>query len=187
MRIGQTAGARPVEVPMDTMQDWRQERERLGQRVEHLRRQGLCYQCYNLETGGALFGNEHIVYEDAVVIVALEPYPRARGHTIVVYKPHREDISELSEEEAGQVFALCVRLVKAIKAGLGAEKVYLNTMCDGGINHLHLQLLPRYAGEKMGSTVFVAPRGPLVEGPALAAQIRSALDLMLHLPAERAG
>ncbi len=57
--------------------------------------------------------------------MVLEPYPRARGHTIVVYKPHREDISELSEEEAGRVFEVCVRMVKAIKEGLGAEKVYL--------------------------------------------------------------
>ena len=29
------------------------------------------------------------------------------------------------------IFGLCVRLTNAIKLGLGAEKVYLNTMCDG--------------------------------------------------------
>lgn len=169
---------------MDATQGWRQERERLGQRLEQLRRQGICYQCHNAATGGAVFGEEHVLYEDALFRVVLEPFPQARGHTIVVYKPHREDLSALSEEEAGRVFALCVRMVRALKAGLGAEKVYLNTMCDGGVNHLHLQLLPRYAGERTGSTVFVAPREPLVDGPVLAAQIRRALDRMSHPPAE---
>ncbi len=160
---------------MEATEAWRKEREELGRRTEELARRGICYQCYDLQTGGDLFGDEHIVYEDDMFKVALEPYPRARGHTIVVYKPHREDISELSEEEAGRVFEVCVRVVKAIEEGLGAEKVYLNTMCDGPINHLHLQLFPRYPGEKIGSTRFVAPRGPLVDGESIAGRIRSAL------------
>jgi diadenosine tetraphosphate (Ap4A) HIT family hydrolase len=167
----------PQREPTD---DWRQERERLGQRLEQLRRQGICYQCHNVATGGAVFGEEYVLYDDALFRVVLEPFPRARGHTIVVYKPHREDLSALSEEEAGWVFALCVRMVRALKAGLGAEKVYLNTMCDSDVNHLHLQLLPRHTGARTGSTVFVAPRGPLVDGPVLAAQIRRALDQMRH-------
>ncbi len=82
----------------------------------------------------------------------------------------------MSEDEAGRVFAVCVRVVKAIKRSLGAEKVYLVTMCDGVLNHLHLQLLPRYAGEKIGSTRFVAPLAPLVDGEETAALLRSALQ-----------
>ncbi len=160
---------------MEATEAWRNQREDLGRRVEELRRQGICDACYDLETGGELYGDEHTIYEDHLFKVKLETYPRARGHTIVVYKPHRLDISELSEEEAGQVFEMCVRMVKAIKEGLRAEKVYLVTMCDGILNHLHLQLLPRYPGEKIGSTRFVAPRGPLVDGDSTAGRIRSAL------------
>lgn len=166
------------EEAMEASEAWREERERLGRRVENLRARGICYQCYDLQTGGDLFGDEHIVYEDDLFKVVLEPYPRAKGHTIVVYKPHREDISDLSEEEAGRVLGMCVRVVKAIKEGLGAEKVYLNTMCDGPINHLHLQLFPRYPGEEIGSTRFAAPRGPLVDGDDIADRIR----LALHAP-----
>ncbi len=92
-----------------------------------------------------------------------------------MYKPHREDVSELSEDEAGRVFEECVRVVKAIKEGLGAEKVYLVTMCDGELNHLHLQLLPRYAWERIGSTRLVAHREPLVDGEETARLIGSAL------------
>ncbi len=83
---------------------------------------------------------------------------------------------QLSEEEACRVFQVCVRTVKAIKEALGAEKVYLNTMCDGGINHLHLQLFPRYAADPIGSKRFVAERQPLADGQEIASRIRAALQ-----------
>ncbi len=161
---------------MDATEGWRRDREELGQRVEQMWLRGVCDTCYDLEAGGELYGDRYVLHEDDLFKVKLEGYPRARGHTIVVYKPHREDISELSEDEAGRVFAVCVRVVKAIKRSLGAEKVYLVTMCDGVLNHLHLQLLPRYAGERIGSTRFVAPRAPLVDGEETAGLLRSALQ-----------
>ncbi len=161
---------------MDASEGWRREREDLGNRVEAMRLRGVCDTCHDLETGGELYGDRYVVHEDDLFKVKLEGYPRARGHTIVVYKPHREDVSDLSEDEAGRVFEVCVRVVKAIKEGLGAEKVYLVTMCDGELNHLHLQLLPRYAGERIGSTRLVAHREPLVDGEETAALLRSALQ-----------
>ena len=84
---------------MDATPAWQQQREQLNRRVEELRQAGIGYTCHDLRTG-ELFGDQQIVYEDEIFRIALEPYPRARGHTIVVYKPHREDISQLSEEEA---------------------------------------------------------------------------------------
>jgi histidine triad (HIT) family protein len=157
-----------------TALDWQSERDELMQKINALRQQGICYSCHHAATG-EVFQNEAIVYEDAAFSVKLDPYPRTPGHTIVVYKPHREDISELTDAEAAAVFQLCVRLVRALKRALGAEKVYLNTMCDGGINHLHVQLFPRYRGDPIGSTRFVAPRSPLVDGPETAKRIRDAL------------
>jgi diadenosine tetraphosphate (Ap4A) HIT family hydrolase len=153
---------------------WRQQREHVNRAVADLRRQGICATCHDLATGEP-YGNHFILYEDDLFKVTLEPYPRARGHTIVVYKPHRADLTELSEEEAGRVFQMCLRVANAIKRGLGAEKVYLNTMCDGPLNHLHLQLFPRYAGDPIGSRRFVAERRPLTDGEAIARNLRSAL------------
>lgn len=161
-----------------TAQNWRRGREQLSLRIKELRWQGICYTCHDLRTG-ELFANQQIIYEDELFKVVLELYPRARGHTIVLYKPHREDISELSDDEAGRVFQVCVRVIKAIKAALGPEKVYLNTMCDGPINHLHIQLLPRYAGDLIGSTRFVAERRPLTDGDEIARRIRSGLLPMM--------
>jgi histidine triad (HIT) family protein len=168
------------ETAMNTLPTWQQEREQTNRRVDALRQAGVCPTCDDLQTDGQLYGNEHILYEDGLFKVALERYARARGHTIVVYKPHRADLSELSDAEAGHVFAVCVRVVQDLKQALGAEKVYLNTMCDGGINHLHLQLFPRYSGERIGSTRFVAERRPIVDGGDTVRRIRSVLKLPIN-------
>jgi diadenosine tetraphosphate (Ap4A) HIT family hydrolase len=154
--------------------EWRLARAETVRRIDTLRQQGVCYQCHDDATG-EVFGKQAVIVEDDRFKVLLDSYPRMLGHTIVVYKPHREDISELAAEESAAVFQLCVRVVNAIKQALGAEKVYLNTMCDGAINHLHVQLLPRYPGDPLGSRRFVAPRGPLADGKALAARIGEAL------------
>jgi diadenosine tetraphosphate (Ap4A) HIT family hydrolase len=146
----------------------------LRRKIEALRAKGICYACHDLKTG-ELFRSQHVVFEDSLFRVALDLSPRMRGHTIVLYKPHREDLSELRPEEAGRIFAFCVLVTRAIKEGLGAEKVYLNTMCDGGINHFHIQLFPRYPGDPIGSERFVAPRGSVVDGADTARRIREAL------------
>ena len=159
-----------------TAPDWESQRSKLAQKIDTLRKQGICYSCHDAATG-EVFENEAIIHEDATFKISLDPYPRMLGHTIVVYKPHREDISELTDAEAAALFQMCIRVVRAIKRALKAEKVYLNTMCDGGINHLHIQLFPRYMGETIGSTRFVAPRGPLVDGPQTASRIHDALVL----------
>ncbi|GHO89422.1 HIT family protein [Dictyobacter formicarum] len=159
---------------MNTTPSWEQDRHQLNQKIEALRKRGICYSCHDLATG-LIFGQQAPIYEDDQFKVVLDPYPRMLGHTIVVYKPHREDISELSVEEARSLFQLCLHVVNALKAALHAEKVYLNTMCDGSINHVHIQLFPRYAGDPIGSKRFVLPRGPLENGEELASQIRYAL------------
>ncbi|MFZ5515186.1 MAG: HIT family protein [Candidatus Zhuqueibacterota bacterium] len=159
---------------MDISNDWKQKREQLVQRIEELRQRGICYTCYDLATG-QLFGEQYLVYEDELFKVVLDLYPRMKGHTIIVYKPHREDISFLSEDEAACVFRMCVKTIKAIKKALGAKKVYLNTMCDGEINHLHFQLFPRYPDDLIGSKRFVLERLPLTNGNETAQLIRSVL------------
>lgn len=152
---------------------WRDQRRALSNRIEALTRQGICYSCYNLRTG-EVFPDQSVVWDDPMFQIVLEPHPRMRGHTIIVWKPHRSDFSELQQDEAGHCMRVCCAAAQALKTALGAEKVYLNTMCDGEINHLHFQLLPRYAGDRIGSSRFVLPRQPLEDGAAMGAAIRHA-------------
>ena len=48
--------------------------------------------------------------------------------------------------------------MKLLKETYQSESVYLCTMCDGPMNHFHIQLIPRYSFEKRGSKNFVKPR-----------------------------
>jgi diadenosine tetraphosphate (Ap4A) HIT family hydrolase len=144
-----------------TLESWKQERSQVAARAAELAERGQCPTCYDLETGDLFSSDDRRLFEDERFLVILERYPRMRGHTIVVYKPHREDVSELSDDESGSVMTMCIRTIKALKRALGAEKVYLNSMCDGRPNHLHLQLFPRFAGEAIGSRRFVLARSPI--------------------------
>lgn len=63
----------------------------------------------------------------------------------------------------------------ALKKVYGAESVYLCTMCDGPINHFHVQLIPRYSYEKRGSGNFVKERKVYVEDMAKINELRNLL------------
>jgi len=146
----------------------------LSERIAALRAAGICYQCHDLATG-ELFADQAVIADEERIRIVLDSNPRARGHTIVVWKPHRADFSELEPGETAELFVRCTDVANAIKQGLGAEKVYLVTMCDGEPNHLHIQLIPRYAGEPIGSKRFVAPRTAIESAEATAGAIRDAL------------
>ena len=76
--------------------------------IDGLRSRGICYICRDLETG-EIFGEQPTVYDDERLRVVLTLFPRMKGHTIVIFKPHREDISEINGEETSEIFGLCVR------------------------------------------------------------------------------
>ena len=161
---------------------WHQQRREINQRIEELTRRGVCYSCHNLRTGD-VFPDQVVVWDDALFQVVLEPYPRMQGHTIIVWKPHRGDFSELPPDEAGHCLRASCAAAQALKGALGAEKVYLNTMCDGEINHLHFQLFPRYAGDGIGSSRFVLPRRPLEHGREIGDAVRRAFGAAWSPPA----
>ena len=47
-------------------------------------------------------------------------------------------------------------LMNILQNVYNAESIYICTMCDGPMNHFHIQLIPRY--KKRGSKNFVKPR-----------------------------
>lgn len=101
--------------------------------------------------------------------------PRVPGHTIVVWKRHVHDFSELDDRETAHLFTVCRDVARALRTALAdVERVYQVTMCDGPINHLHIQLIPRYAGTPIGSMRLIDPRGPVLDGDQLAAAISAA-------------
>ena len=143
----------------------RAERENMIRRVAALQEAGVCPTCRDLATGGVFPSSEgRAFYEDDLALCLLEAYPRNPGHTILLVKPHYEDLAEIPAEVSVSLVPTLNWAVAALKAVLSAEKVYLCTMCDGKRNHLHFQLIPRLPGDQVrGSRLFVKERQVLGE------------------------
>lgn len=154
---------------------WQRRRSAIGERAAALQDAGTCYQCADLASGGDILGDQDVIvdHDDVKAVLALDP--RVPGHTIVVWKRHAHDFTELDDEETARLFTICRDVARAIRSAItGVERVYQVTMCDGPVNHLHLQLIPRYAGTPIGSKRLVDKRGPLLDGPQIAAAIGAA-------------
>ncbi|MGD2174138.1 MAG: HIT family protein [Candidatus Brocadiaceae bacterium] len=156
----------------------RARREATTRRVLALAQEGICPTCRNLATGEVYPTHEpRTFYEDDRLWCFLEAHPRNPGHTIVLLKRHYEDISELSAEAGAAVTKTILAAVGALKRVLGAEKVYLCTMCDGRRNHLHFQLIPRLPGDEVqGSRLFVKERALLGECRDVVERLRAEMS-----------
>lgn len=121
---------------------------------------GICPTCFDKQNNYILYGNNSnkIIYEDLNFECFLVSNPRADGHTVISSKKHYKDILELDDDTCKYAFYLAKKVMKVIKEVYKAESVYLCTMCDGAINHFHIQLIPRYSYEKRGSKNFIKPR-----------------------------
>ena len=125
--------------------------------------EGICPTCRNMEFGDVYPNEGTVFYEDDKVICLFEKYARAVGHTIILSKEHYEDISDMPIELGTHIFEVSKKIIELLKEKLGAEKVYMCTMCDGKRNHLHFQLLPRLTGDTIGSKNFVKERGIIID------------------------
>ena len=121
---------------------------------------GICPTCFDRENLNVLYGNneDKVIFEDDKFLCFLAGNPRAEGHTIINTKKHYKDMLEIDDETCMGIFLLARRVMNVLKEVYNSESVYLCTMCDGLMNHFHVQLIPRYSFEKRGSTNFVKPR-----------------------------
>ena len=126
---------------------------------------GICPTCFDRENNSILYGDnkDKIIYEDEDIECFLVGNPRANGHTAISSKKHYKDMMDIDDELCKKVFTFAKKMMNIIKEVYGSESVYLCTMCDGPMNHFHIQLIPRYSNEKRGSKNFVKPRFNYVE------------------------
>lgn len=121
---------------------------------------GICPTCFDKEHDNVLFGDntDKIIFEDDKFECFLIGNPRAEGHVAISTKKHFKDMMEIDNEICKDIFLLAKKVMNIIKEVYESESVYLCTMCDGPMNHFHIQLIPRYSFEKRGSKNFVKPR-----------------------------
>ena len=138
---------------------------------------GICPTRFNKTHDGVLFGDdsEMIVYEDDILECFLVGNPRAKGHVAVSTKKHFKDMMDIDDVTCERVFKFSKKAMNAIREIYNSESVYLCTMCDGPMNHFHVQLIPRYDFEERGSDNFVKPRQKYVEDKEKVLALRKAL------------
>ncbi len=128
--------------------------------VEELVDTGVCPTCYDRSHNFALYGDctEQTLFENDLFTCVLIGNPRAPGHCCIISKEHYKDMMDIPDDLCAAVYLFAKKAMNALKTVYGSESVYLCTMCDGPMNHFHVQLIPRYGYEKRGSKNFVKPR-----------------------------
>ena len=105
-----------------------------------------------------------IIYESVDATAVLDVNPRAPGHTMVLPKVHAANILELTDEKIKGVFKAVKEttdlLDKKLKPdgftiGINHGKVSGQT-----VEHLHIHIIPRWAGDGGGSIHSVVDNGP---------------------------
>ncbi len=139
---------------------------------------GICQTCFNKENNNVLYGDntDKMLYEDDLVECFLVGNPRSNGHTVISSKVHYKDMMDIPDELCEYVFKLAKKMMNIIKDVYKSESVYLCTMCDGPMNHFHIQLIPRYSYEQRGSKNFVKPRFNYVEDKEKINEIRKMIN-----------
>jgi histidine triad (HIT) family protein len=96
------------------------------------------------------------VYENEHVLAFLDISQVTKGHTLVIPKVHKENVYELTEEVAANLFREVPKLANAIKKAY--DPIGMNILNNNGehagqsVFHYHIHLIPRYGeGDGFGA------------------------------------
>jgi ATP adenylyltransferase len=93
-----------------------------------------------------------VVAADELVACVLNAYPYGSGHLLVLPRRHEASLGALDPDEAEALWAMTRRAVAAVETAYGPDGVNLGAnlgeAAGAGIPaHLHLHVLPRWAGD----------------------------------------
>ena len=110
-----------------------------------------------------------VVHEDAHVLAFMDIGQVNPGHVLVAVRKHAENIYALEDAQAGELMKAAARIARGIRDAFNPEglSVYQANGKAAGqtVFHLHVHLVPRYAGDGMELTwpVKNPPREKLAE------------------------
>jgi len=95
-----------------------------------------------------------VVYEDERCVAFLDLFPVHDGHTLVVPRQHVVDLRDCPGDLAAHLFTVGARLAPTITAVTAADGFNIWTAAGQAagqtVFHLHLHILPRFAGDGFG-------------------------------------
>jgi ATP adenylyltransferase len=121
----------------------------------------------------------YIVWRGDAVFAILNAYPYASGHLMVLPYRHVAEVDELSPAESSELWTGATAALAAVKAAYGPEGLNLgaNLGRAGGAGvpgHLHLHVVPRWAGDTNFMTSVAETRVLPEALDASAAKLRAA-------------
>lgn len=91
------------------------------------------------------------IYEDDKFKVFFDLGPATRGHALIVPKEHCENVFELDDDLASEVFVLAKRLATVMKSAFKADGFNIvqnnGKLAGQSVFHFHMHLIPRYKGD----------------------------------------
>jgi len=143
----------------------------------------ICRQQDGLKTGSALLDGprpDGYIVEDEHYLVEHAPLKSAGAGTVIVQaRRHLLDFGDMTPTESADLGPLLHRLVPALKAATGVERVYYLALMERAA-HFHLWLVPKKNIGELRGVEYMAQQPPLTaslsDAEAMAKQIRAELD-----------
>jgi histidine triad (HIT) family protein len=105
-----------------------------------------------------------VIYEDESAVAILDIFPRSIGHTMVVPKIHAETILELTDGQIGPLFSAVKKVTQLLKDKLNPDGFTIGInhgkVSGQAIDHLHIHIIPRFAGDNGGSIHTIVDNPP---------------------------
>ena len=96
--------------------------------------------------------NSRILHGNGIGWVVRDAYPISPGHTLVIPKRHVGSFFDLTEDERASLFSLVTLAKTQVDAEHqpSAYNIGINDGAEAGqtVPHLHIHLIPRYAGDR---------------------------------------
>ncbi len=122
-----------------------------------------------------------VLFEDDICVAFMDIGPVNPGHVLVVPRLHAAGLTDLPEEIGMHLFKIAQRTAAAIRrTTIACEGINL-FLADGeaamqDVFHVHLHVIPRFAGDQFRISADWSQRPPRRELDALAAAISDAYE-----------
>lgn len=99
----------------------------------------------------------------------MDAFPLSPGHTLVVPKAHRQLVQDMTAAEVAGVFGMAAKLIPKTDGLGGATLMAVHNGQGAGqeVPHVHVHLVPRYAGDSGGAIHSMFPKPAACSGPEL--------------------
>jgi diadenosine tetraphosphate (Ap4A) HIT family hydrolase len=140
----------------------------------------ICRQQDGLKTGSKLLDGPrpagHIVEGEHFLVEHAPLQSSSAGTVIVQARRHLLDFGDMTPTESAELGPLLHRLVPAVKAATGVERVYYLALMERAA-HFHLWLVPKQKDSELLGVAYMAQQPPLTaslsEAEAMTQKIRA--------------